>query len=165
MAKGIGLLLGILCIAAKVSAQTPFTTVDSILVEKQKRILTLYHQDKVIKSYRIALGFSPEGHKTQQGDGKTPEGTYFIVGKNPFSKFHLSLKLSYPSQEDQILAQKVGVNPGGDIMIHGLGAHVKAKGKWHVMRDWTLGCIALTDEEIEEIFNLADVGTKVQILP
>ncbi len=139
--------------------------IDTILVEKHKRVMTVFHQDKAIKTYRIALGFSPNGHKKRAGDGKTPEGTYFIVGKNPQSQFHLSLKLSYPSAEQQKHAKKSGINPGGDIMIHGLAPHLAGRGKFHSMKDWTLGCIAVTNEEIEEIFKVADVGTKVVILP
>ncbi|MBS0287247.1 MAG: L,D-transpeptidase family protein [Proteobacteria bacterium] len=139
--------------------------IDTILVEKHKRIMTVFHKDKALKTYRIALGFSPDGHKLREGDGKTPEGTYFIVGKNPQSKFHLSLKISYPSVEQQQNAKQHGINPGGNIMIHGLAPHLAGKGKWHSMRDWTLGCIAVTNDEIEELFKIADVGTKVVIIP
>ncbi|MGD9592314.1 MAG: murein L,D-transpeptidase family protein [Candidatus Berkiella sp.] len=139
--------------------------IDTILVEKHKRIMTVLHKDKVIKTYKIALGFSPEGHKAQEGDGKTPEGTYFIVGKNPQSKFHLSLKISYPSVEQIKSAKTKGINPGGNIMIHGLAPHLEKNGKWHAMRDWTLGCIAVTNDEIEELFKIAQVGTKVIISP
>ncbi len=139
--------------------------IDTILVEKHKRVMTVFHKDKAIKSYRIALGFSPFGNKVKEGDGKTPEGTYFIVGKNTQSQFHLSLKISYPSVEQQKNAKTSGVNPGGNIMIHGLAPHLEGKGKWHTMRDWTLGCIAVTNDEIEEIFKVADIGTKVVILP
>ncbi len=139
--------------------------IDTILVEKHKRIMTVLHKDKAIKTYKIALGFSPEGHKVKEGDGKTPEGTYFIVGKNTQSQFHLSLKLSYPSIEQKKTAKTKGVNPGGNIMIHGLAPHLEKKGKWHTMRDWTLGCIAVTNDEIEEIFRVAEIGTKVVIFP
>lgn len=139
--------------------------IDTILVEKQKHQMTVFHNDKPVKKYKIALGFNPLGHKVKEGDGKTPEGTYYIVGKNPQSQFHLSLKLSYPSVEDKKKALHKGLNPGGNIIIHGLAPHLSAKGKWHAMRDWTLGCIAVTNDEIEEIFTLAEVGTKVVILP
>ncbi|MFI4937171.1 MAG: murein L,D-transpeptidase family protein [Candidatus Berkiellales bacterium] len=139
--------------------------IDSILVEKQKRTMTVFHKNKVIKQYRVALGFSPQGNKSHEGDGKTPEGTYFIVGKNSQSLFHLSLKLSYPSTEQQQISKSQGLNPGGNIMIHGLAPHLEKKGKWHAMKDWTLGCIAVSNEEIEEIFRTADVGTKVVIVP
>ncbi|MBS0290670.1 MAG: L,D-transpeptidase family protein [Proteobacteria bacterium] len=139
--------------------------IDTILVEKQKHLMTVFHKNKPVKTYKIALGFSPYGHKTQEGDGKTPEGTYFVVSKNPNSKFHLSLKLSYPSTQDQLAAKSNGINPGGNIMIHGLAPHLNTKGKWHIMKDWTLGCIAITNDEIEELFKLATIGTKVVITP
>jgi len=139
--------------------------IDTILVEKQKHLMTVFYKNKPLKSYRIALGFSPNGHKLHEGDGRTPEGVYYIQAKNPFSKFHLSLKLSYPSPQDQQKANLQGIKPGGNIMIHGLAQHMKDKGKWHAMRDWTLGCIAVTNEEIEEIFQHAQVGTKVEIIP
>jgi murein L,D-transpeptidase YafK len=148
-------------------ANTPFaeTPIDAILVEKQKHQMTVFHKNIPLKTYQIALGFSPEGHKTQKGDGKTPEGVYYIVGKNPQSKFHLSLKLSYPSPQDQTKAQKLGVHPGDDIMIHGLSPRFQGKDQLHALKDWTLGCIAVTNEEIEEIFHYATVGTKVEIVP
>lgn len=139
-------------------------TVDTIIIEKSKHLMTLLHQNEPVKSYRIALGFSPFGHKEKEGDGRTPEGTYYITAKNPKSMFHLSLKISYPSEQDQQSAKAKGVNPGGNIMIHGLGPQ-KAKGKWHIMRDWTQGCIAVTNEEIEELFHYATLGTAVHILP
>lgn len=137
---------------------------DTILVEKQKHKMTLFHKNRPIKTYNIALGFSPEGHKEQEGDGKTPEGIYYIIGKNPQSRFHLSLKLSYPSTSDKQNAKINGINPGSDIMIHGVGSRFPNQ-KRHALSDWTLGCIAVTNDEIEEIFRYAGVGTKVEILP
>ncbi len=163
VAIGCSIALHSVCNARTFSFQ-PEKPFDTIVVEKKKHTMTVFHQNEPIRKYRVALGFSPEGHKEREGDGKTPEGTYYIIAKNPQSRFHLSLKLSYPSEEDQHSAEQKGVHPGGEIMIHGLGPQ-KSKGKWHVMRDWTLGCIAVTNEEIEELFRYATVGTKVQILP
>lgn len=139
--------------------------IDYILIEKHQRKMTVYHAHQPLKSYRVALGFSPEGHKTQQGDGKTPEGKYTIIHKNPSSQFHLSLKLSYPSLVDRSQAKRNKLNPGGDIMIHGLGVHFGWMGDKHTLRDWTLGCIAVTNEEIEEIYSHTEIGTQVQITP
>lgn len=139
--------------------------IESILVEKHKHSMTVFYHNQPTKQYRIALGFTPKGHKVSEGDGRTPEGQYYIVDKNPNSKFHLSLKISYPSPKDKHSAKKKGLNPGGDIMIHGLSAYNSQAGKWHTMRDWTLGCIAVTNEEIEEIFRLADIGTPIKIIP
>jgi murein L,D-transpeptidase YafK len=141
----------------------PMAKIDSIVVEKAKRTMTVYHQEKALRTYRVALGFDPIGHKEQEGDGKTPEGHYTIVGKNPKSLFRLSLKISYPSTQDKKNAKAKGVNPGGDIMIHGLGDNFGWIGAKHTLRDWTLGCVAITNEEIEELYPFVDVGTVVQV--
>ncbi len=147
------------------ASQASIREIDYILVEKQKHKMTVFSKEKKVKTYPIALGFSPHGHKIREGDGKTPEGVYYITHKNHNSIFHLSLKLSYPSPYDLHSAKSKGLNPGSDIMIHGLGRNFKSRGKWHVMKDWTLGCIAVTNDEIEEIFRTAQIGTKVEILP
>ena len=171
MRRTIGILFfAIFCINAQAKYTPAQSThllpkIDSILVEKQKHSMTVFYHDQSLKQYRIALGFSPKGHKLHEGDGRTPEGQYYIIDKNPNSKFHLSLKLSYPSPKDKHSAQKKGLNPGGDIMIHGLSAFNEQAGRWHTMRDWTLGCIAVTNDEIEEIFRLAEIGTPVKIIP
>jgi murein L,D-transpeptidase YafK len=139
--------------------------IDFIHIEKQKRQLTVFYRDKTPKTYRIALGFSPLGPKEAMGDGKTPEGIYTITYKNPASQFHRSLKLSYPAPQDWQRAKRKGVHPGSDIMIHGVSPRFAKIGKWHAIKDWTLGCIAVTNEEIDEIYHLAEVGTKVKISP
>lgn len=159
-----------ICFAAnsrvdKNSSKHVLLSIDHILIKKKERILELYQANKLIKSYQIALGFNPTGHKQQEGDGKTPEGVYSILYKNPKSKFHLSLKISYPNAKDKKNANKKGVNPGGDIMIHGLGKDLGCLSKKHVYNDWTLGCIAVTNEEITEIYDSVNIGTSVEILP
>jgi murein L,D-transpeptidase YafK len=149
-----------------------------IIVVKADRTLTLYSGEKAVRKYRVGLGFSPEGHKIREGDGRTPEGTYYICNKNPESRYHLSLGVSYPNEKDAERGQKEGLitqsqyqeimdaqrnrsrppwdTPlGGEIFIHGHGAH----------SDWTLGCIALEDEDIEELYNAVEVGTPVLVLP
>lgn len=137
-----------------------------ILVEKSKRCLHLLDANNdIIKTYSVALGFAPQGPKIKEGDGKTPEGSYTISGKLPTSKFHLSLRVSYPTVGERKQAQKLGVNPGGDIMIHGLGKNFAYLGGNHRLRDWTLGCIAVTNEEIEEIYSAVQVGTSITICP
>jgi len=141
------------------------TQANLIVVEKSKRRLVLYSQDKILKEYRVSLGPNPEGAKTQMGDGKTPEGKYTIDYKNPKSAYHLSLRISYPNAEDQKRAQELGVNPGGLIMIHGLPNQLGWIGKLQQYKDWTQGCIAVTNAEIEEIWNLVPVGTAVEIKP
>ncbi len=139
--------------------------IDFIHIEKQKRQMTVFYRDKAPKTYRIALGFSPLGPKEAMGDGKTPEGVYTITYKNPDSQFYRSLKLSYPAQKDWQRANRKGVHPGSDIMIHGVSPRFAKIGKWHAIKDWTLGCIAVTNEEIDEIYHIAEVGTKVKISP
>ncbi len=138
---------------------------DRILIFKSKREMQLLHNGKVIKTYRIALGGTPVGRKERQGDHKTPEGSYTIVGRNPNSQFHRSLRISYPNPEDRARAARMGVSPGGDIMIHGLPNGYGWIGRGHLSRDWTDGCVAVTDQEIEEIWMLVDNGTPVEIRP
>lgn len=140
-------------------------TIDRIVVAKDARILTLFVKEKPLKSYRIALGFSPEGHKRQEGDGKTPEGIYSISGRNPKSAYHLSLRVSYPSETDRNDARGRGVSPGSDIMIHGLPNNVPGFSAIHENQDWTAGCIALTDEGIEELWRSVPNGTAIDIKP
>jgi murein L,D-transpeptidase YafK len=138
---------------------------DKILVEKKERRLTLISKGRVLKTYKIALGGNPNGPKERQGDNKTPEGTYVIDARNKDSGYHLSLHVSYPNEKDKKRAKELGVSPGGDIMIHGIKNGFSFVGDSHAEVDWTKGCIAVTDEEIEEIDKLAPNGTIVEIRP
>ena len=140
-------------------------TADRVVVEKANRALQLYRAGQVLKTYSIALGSSPVGSKEQQGDGRTPEGLYVIDARNRNSAFHRSLHISYPNAEDRRRAAARRVQPGGDIMIHGLPNGLGAIGKAHRLRDWTNGCIAVTDAEIEEIWRLVPNGTPIEIRP
>src|SRR4030066_935587 len=140
-------------------------SVDRILIEKSTRRLMLISQGEVLKSYKIALGGNPIGPKERQGDNKTPEGTYLIDARNRDSRFYLSLHISYPNERDKNRAKKLGVSPGGDIMIHGIKNGFSWVGDVHAEVDWTKGCIAVTNEEIEEISKLAPNGTIVEIRP
>ena len=135
---------------------------DCIVVNKSRRELLLLREGQVIRSYRIALGREPAGAKEREGDGRTPEGTYAISGRNPKSKYHLSLRISYPNAEDCERAQLAGVDPGGDIMIHGLPNGTGAEDR---SGDWTQGCIAVMNAEIEEIWGLVADGTPIRINP
>jgi tetratricopeptide (TPR) repeat protein len=139
--------------------------VDKILIEKKERRLTLTAKGKELKTYRIALGGNPNGPKERQGDNKTPEGTYVIDSRNRDSLYHLSLRLSYPNEKDKKRAKELGVSPGGDIMIHGIKNGFSWVGDLHTGADWTKGCIAVTDEEIEEIEKLTPDGAIVEIRP
>jgi murein L,D-transpeptidase YafK len=133
--------------------------VTQIQVHKADRKLYLFHNDRVLKSYDIGLGFDPVGHKQFEGDGKTPEGAYHISYKNPDSDYHLSLKISYPNAADIAFAEEAGKSPGGDIVIH--GAPTKRTNK----RDWTWGCVAVTNREMEVIYSMVKPGTPIFILP
>jgi murein L,D-transpeptidase YafK len=138
---------------------------DRIVIVKSARTLTVLRRGQVLKTYKVALGREPSGAKTQRGDNRTPEGEYTIDARNPRSQFHRSLHISYPNPADRARASKLGVNPGGDIMIHGLPPAFAYLGPLHRQTDWTLGCIAVTDSEIEEIWSLVPNGTKVEIKP
>ncbi len=139
--------------------------VDRILIEKKERRMTLFSKGRAVKTYSIALGGDPDGPKERQGDNKTPEGVYIIESRNRDSHYHLSLRISYPNEQDKKRAKERGVSPGGDIMIHGLKNGFSWVGDFHSRIDWTKGCIAVTDEEIEEIDALVPDGTIVEIRP
>jgi tetratricopeptide (TPR) repeat protein len=136
---------------------------DKVLIEKKERRLRLFSKGEVIKTYKIALGGNPVGPKERQGDNKTPEGTYIIDSRNSNSGYHLSLHISYPNEKDKMRAKELGVSPGGDIMIHGIKNGLSWVGASHAELDWTKGCIAVTDEEMEEIYELVPNGTIVEI--
>jgi murein L,D-transpeptidase YafK len=138
---------------------------DKVLIEKKERRLMLLSKGEVIKKYKIALGGNPVGPKERQGDSKTPEGTYIIESRNRNSAYHLSLRISYPNEKDKRRAKELGVSPGGDIMIHGIKNGLAWVGALHAGIDWTQGCIAVTDQEMEEIYKLVPNGTIVEIRP
>lgn len=138
---------------------------DKILVEKALRRLTLFRNGKPLKAYKVALGPNPVGAKVKEGDGRTPEGLYTIIGRNPKSAFHLSLRISYPNSADKARAESLGVSPGGDIMIHGITNGFGWIGSYHRLWDWTRGCIAVTNAEIEEIWRMVPNGAVVEIVP
>lgn len=138
---------------------------DSIVVEKHLRRLTLYRAGQPVKQYAIALGRNPSGRKVQTGDLKTPEGTYFIEGRNTQSQYYRSLRISYPDMLDQLRAQSLGLTAGGDIMIHGLPPGREQIGAAHRRTDWTEGCIAVTNEELDEIWRAIPDGAPIQIKP
>jgi murein L,D-transpeptidase YafK len=141
------------------------TTIDRIVVEKSARRLSMFRDGNQTKTYRIALGRNPVGAKQVEGDMKTPEGIYKIDGRNRQSSFHLALHISYPSGEDDIRAAAHGVSAGFDIMIHGIRNGRGWIGAFHRWNDWTAGCIAVTDEEIEELWRVTPDGTIIEIRP
>ncbi len=131
-----------------------------IVVSKRNRVMALMSGEETLKRYEVSLGFAPDGHKTKSGDGRTPEGQYWINRRNPRSDYYLSLGISYPNASDMARARAMGVNPGGDIFIHG-GPRRSADRK---KKDWTAGCIAVSDAEIEEIWTLVPTGIPITIL-
>ncbi len=143
----------------------PSVKADKVVVFKGKRVLILLRDGEILKTYRIALGRQPKGHKTKAGDNRTPEGKYILDARNPNSNYHLSIRISYPNEADVLKAQRLGVAPGGDIMIHGLSNGTRKLDKYHRYLNWTNGCIAVTDREMEEIWNLVPDGTPIEIKP
>jgi murein L,D-transpeptidase YafK len=154
------LVLGLYCAAVAVPLQA-----DKIVILKSAHSMTLWSGSKILKTYKVALGSVPVGPKRVEGDHKTPEGDYMIDAKNAHSQFHLSLHVSYPSAADQARARSLGQPPGGAIMIHGLARSFAYLGPMHRQTDWTDGCIAVTNAEIEEIWTLVPVGARVEIHP
>ncbi len=138
-------------------------TVDRILVEKAARRMTLWQEGRVVRTYAVALGFSPTGDKARQGDGRTPEGEFRIDRRNDGSRYHLSLGLDYPQSRHRMAATEAGFDPGGDIMIHGQ-PNALPEGL-QLAGDWTAGCIALTNAEMDEVWAATDAATVVEIVP
>lgn len=132
--------------------------VTAVVAWKERRSLVLMNNETILRHYRFELGFTPAGHKQFEGDGRTPEGTYWIDRKNPRSQYHLSVGISYPNAEDRARARALGRSPGGDIFIHGTPR------RYRNAADWTAGCLAVTNEEVEEIYSMVAVGTPIVIL-
>ena len=142
---------------------TPNKHADRVVIEKSKRTLTAYSGKNVIASYRVALGRDPVGPKTCKGDYRTPEGHYKVIGRNPLSNYYRSLMLDYPNAEDIANARKKGCNPGGNIVIHGLENGYDWVGRTHCSVDWTSGCVAITNQEMDRLWQIIPVGTPVEI--
>ncbi len=141
----------------------PHTQADLIVVEKPARRMRLLRQGQPIREYRISLGADPLGHKQREGDERTPEGRYVVDWRNGKSFAHLSLHISYPSAADAARAAAAGESPGGNVMIHGIVNGWGFVGAWHLLWDWTDGCIAVTDQEMQEIWSLVPNGTPIEI--
>jgi len=139
--------------------------IDKIIVYKAKREMEVFSAGKLLKTYTISLGGEPEGDKQFQGDKRTPEGNYFIDGKNPNSVCYKNLGISYPSEQDKAEAKKLGKPAGGDIKIHGMWNGWGLVGKFHRWMDWTAGCIAVTDEEMDELYESVEEGVEIEIRP
>lgn len=165
MRAGSFALVVLVFVALSACSDSKFRTykgpeVTRIEVQKAERKMYLFSGDRVLKSYDIKLGFAPTGHKKAEGDGRTPEGTYFINRRNPNSAYHLSLGISYPNIQDVQVARAAGSPPGGDIFIHGRTGY-----KGRNRNDWTAGCIAVRDREMEDIYAMVKTGTIIVIKP
>ncbi len=162
------LLVVILAPQPPALAQLPYiaqSKVDLVVIYKRDRLLQLKSNGHVIRSFNVALGPEPEGHKRIEGDGRTPEGVYTLDWRNSSSQFYRSMHVSYPKEEDQETARRWGKTPGGMIMIHGLPNGRGADAVGHPSNDWTNGCIAVTNKEMDDIWSLVDDGTTIIIFP
>lgn len=165
MRQSHSVLILVLALCLGMTSHAIENPVDRIVVLKSKRSMTLYKGQTVVRQYEVSLGPEPVGAKTRQGDHRTPEGTYTISGRNPRSQYYRSLRISYPNRKDRERARRLGVSPGGDIMIHGLPNGKGFLGKAHLQWDWTDGCIAVTNEEMDEIWRMVANGTMIVIEP
>ncbi|WP_170404846.1 L,D-transpeptidase family protein [Ruegeria arenilitoris] len=168
-AFGMG-AMATLGLSACASASPRFLTYDgpevtSLVINKGARKLYLLHNQTILKEYKVDLGFAPNGTKTKRGDGRTPEGSYLIDRRNPNSRYHLSLGISYPNSNDIAQAKAAGVDPGGDIFIHGQPRKRSELKRAKKTPDWTAGCIAVKNEEIEEIYAMVNKGTLITLRP
>ncbi len=161
-------LTALLCLGSLAPCQVlskPRLTADRVVVLKSERTLELLNQGKVVKTYHIALGADPVGPKRRQGDQKTPEGIYTLDSRNGHSHFYKAIHISYPNAHDRALARELGVSPGGDVFLHGLPNGYGWVGASHRLKDWTDGCIAVTNQEIDEIWSAVRDGTPIEIRP
>ncbi|AHF04371.1 hypothetical protein MARPU_11360 [Marichromatium purpuratum 984] len=140
---------------------------DRVVVHKSERSLELWHGETLLRSYRVALGDAPVGHKFRAGDERTPIGDYVLDWRNPHSSFYKSIHISYPNERDRATARLLGHDPGGMIMIHGQPNHIRSERvrREYATRDWTDGCIAVQDDEMDEIWRMVRDGTPIRILP
>lgn len=169
LAKQFGWLCGVMCgiliATSSVDAKTNASELraDRVVVDKSDRKLYLLRDGQVIRDYDVALGRVPYGHKQFQGDGRTPEGTYYLGGRNPESRFHRAIEISYPNNHDLAHAQSHGKSAGGEIMIHGVPPELQGWGADHALFNWTEGCIAVLNDEMDEIWNAVGYGTPIEI--
>lgn len=141
------------------------TRADLVIVSKADRMLNLYRGAELLRSYEVSLGGDPIGPKRREGDGRTPEGRYVLDYRKADSSYHRALHVSYPSSEDRAAAKAEGVDPGGLVMVHGLRNGLGLIGRLHTVADWTDGCVAVTNREIEEIWRVVPDGTPIEIKP
>src|SRR5689334_17178956 len=164
-------MLRFMCLAAALllpclAGAEPAPKADRVVIDKSERSLALYAGERQLATFWVSLGAEPVGRKQCRGDNRTPEGLYHVAGRKQDSDFHRALRISYPSAQDIEQARQRGCDPGGDIMIHGLKNEWPRKtGRLHLLRDWTRGCVAVTNEEIERIWAMVPDGVEVEIRP
>lgn len=164
--RGAYFILGLALSAAPIAAQAgDLPKVDKIVVEKSAHTLSLYFHGQIVKTYRVAIGVGAPGQKVSGGDDRTPEGTYVIDSKNPKSDFTRALHISYPSAADRERSRKAGARAGGLIAIHGTPDWIERIQDAGEHPDWTAGCIAVRNTEIEELYAIVPVGTPIEIKP
>ena len=151
--------------ASDTSAVPPQLLADRVVVRKSERRMYLMHGENVLRSYRVALGLNPVGPKEQEGDSRTPEGHYLLTRRNPRSEYFLSIQVSYPNDRDMQRARRNRLTPGGSIMIHGLPNDLRREPSYSEKRDWTDGCIAVSDSDMLEIWLMTPPDTPIDILP
>jgi murein L,D-transpeptidase YafK len=159
-----GVLLALMCLATSPALHAAGKA-DMVRVVKSEKRLYLLKENDVFASYPVKFGANPEGHKQQQGDERTPEGLYFLTYKNSNSAFYRSIHISYPNAEDQENARSLGVDPGGDIMIHGQANGWEWAGFLTQLVNWTDGCVALSNGNMDLVWNAIEPGTPIEILP
>lgn len=145
------------------AAEAPVVKADHVLVEKSGHRLSLYRKGELLARFPVVFGFEPTGHKQQEGDGRTPEGRYVLDYKNPRSQYYKSIHISYPNRQDIERARQRGVSPGGAIMIHGQPRGYEWAQAVTQLRNWTWGCIALRNEDMEAVWRAVDPGTPIEI--
>ena len=151
--------------ASDTSAVPPQLLADRVVVRKSERRMYLMHGETVLRSYRVALGLNPVGPKEQEGDSRTPEGHYLLTRRNPRSEYFLSIQVSYPNDRDMQRARRNRLSPGGSVMIHGLPNELRREPTYYEKRDWTDGCIAVSDSDMLEIWLMTPPDTPIDILP
>ena len=159
------LIFVLLCLTSSIANADSLQVADNVVVIKSQRKMYLMRNGKVWKQYPIMLGLNPVGHKQQKGDNRTPEGRYVLNGRNPASRFHRAIHISYPNEADRAKAREKGVDPGGQIAIHGLPVKTDDAAWDYIERDWTNGCIAVTNQDIDQIWELVKDGTPIEIKP
>ncbi len=141
--------------------------IDKVVVRKSQRQLELISGGKVVRHYHVALGGSPVGHKFREGDQRTPEGSYVLNWRNPNSNYYKAIHISYPNEKDRATSRKLGYNPGGMVMLHGMPTYIQSESmrRQYASRDWTQGCIALQNQDMDEVWRVVQDGTPIQIAP